>query len=181
MIFRPLAIAGLLEILPERARDERGAFFRSYCAEEFARVGVDFRPAQVSVSENPRRHTLRGMHWQPAPAAEAKLIRCTRGAVHDVAVDIRAGSASFGRHAAVTLSAEAGNAFFIPAGFAHGFLTLTEDAALEYMMDVPFVPGLGRGLRWNDPGVAIRWPAAPAVISARDASWPDFVAAAADA
>jgi dTDP-4-dehydrorhamnose 3,5-epimerase len=174
MIFRPLALPGLVEILPEHARDERGAFFRSYCAEEFVRAGIDFRPVQVSVSENPRRHTLRGMHWQAPPCLETKLIRCIRGAVHDVAIDIRPGSPSFGRHLALTLSAEAGNAFLIPAGFAHGFLTLTGDAVLEYMMDVAFMPGLGRGLRWDDPAFAIPWPAPPAVISARDAAWPDF-------
>jgi dTDP-4-dehydrorhamnose 3,5-epimerase len=179
MIFRPLPIAGLVEILPERARDGRGAFFRSWCEEGFARAGLDFRPVQVSVSENPRRHTLRGMHWQAAPAMEAKLIRCIRGAVHDVALDIRPRSPGFGRHVAVTLSAAAGNAFLIPAGFAHGFLTLTEDAVLEYMMDVAFVRGLGRGIRWDDPAFAIAWPAAPAVISPRDASWPDFAVAAA--
>jgi dTDP-4-dehydrorhamnose 3,5-epimerase len=173
MIFRATAIAGVVEILPDRARDARGAFFRSYCAEDFARAGLDFRPVQASVSENPARHTLRGMHWQAAPAEERKLVRCVRGAVHDVALDIRAGSGTHGRHVAVTLSAEAGNALFVPAGCAHGFLTLTEDAALDYMMDVPFAPGLGRGLRWNDPAFAIPWPAAPAVISERDATWPD--------
>jgi dTDP-4-dehydrorhamnose 3,5-epimerase len=172
VIFRRLALEGLVEILPERARDDRGAFFRCFCTDDFARAGIDFRPVQVSFSENTRRHTLRGMHWQAAPAEERKLIRCTRGAVHDVALDIRAGSEDFGRHVAVTLSAEAGNAIFIPAGFAHGFLTLTEDAVLEYMMDVPFAPGLGRGLRWDDPAFGIAWPAAPAVISARDAAWP---------
>ncbi len=172
MIFRPLAIGGLVEILAERARDDRGAFFRSYCMEEFARAGLDFRPMQVSVSENPRRHTLRGMHWQAPPAEERKLIRCIRGGVHDVAIDLRPGSPTLGQHAAVTLSAEAGNAFFIPTGFAHGFLSLTEDAALEYMIDAVYVPGLARGVRWNDPAFAIPWPAEPDVISERDANWP---------
>jgi dTDP-4-dehydrorhamnose 3,5-epimerase len=177
MIFRPTELPGPVEILPERFADSRGAFFRSFCEAEFAAAGIAFRPVQVSVSENTRRHTLRGMHWQAAPSEEAKLVRCLRGAVHDVALDIRPGSATFGRHVAVTLSAEAGNALFIPAGFAHGFLTRTEDAALEYMMDVPFAPGLGRGLRWDDPAFAIPWPAAPEVISARDAAYPDFDAA----
>ena len=173
MIFRPAQIAGVVEILPDRASDPRGAFFRSYCAEEFARNGIDFRPVQISFSENLRRHTLRGMHWQAAPHEEVKLIRCVRGAVHDVALDIRAGSATRGKHVAVNLSAEAGNAMLIPAGCAHGFLTLTGDAVLEYMMDVPFAPGFARGLRWNDPAFAILWPAKPEVISDRDASWDD--------
>lgn len=168
MIFRPTPLPGLVEILPERARDARGAFFRAYCAEAFAAAGLDFRPVQASISENAARHTLRGMHWQAPPAAERKLVRCLRGAVHDVAVEL-----ATGRHHAVTLSAEAGNALFIPAGFAHGFLTLTADAAVEYMMDVPFAPGLARGFRWNDPRFAIPWPAPPAVLSERDAAWPD--------
>ena len=174
MIFRATDLAGLVEILPERVRDARGGFFRSFCAEEFARAGLDFRPVQVSFSENPHRHTLRGLHWQEAPATERKLIRCVRGAVHDVAVDLRPRSATRGGHVAVTLSAEAGNAIFIPAGFAHGFLSLTEGAVLEYMMDAPFAPGLARGLRWNDPALGIGWPATPAVISERDATWPDL-------
>jgi dTDP-4-dehydrorhamnose 3,5-epimerase len=169
MIFRATPVAGVWEVLPERARDGRGAFFRAFCAAEFMRAGVDFHPVQISISENARMHTLRGMHWQAAPHAERKLVRCVRGAVHDVALDLRTGT-----HVAVTLSAEAGNAVFIPAGCAHGFLTLTDDAALEYMMDAPFAPEAARGLRWNDPRFAIAWPAPPAVISDRDANWPDF-------
>lgn len=167
MIFRETPLAGLLEVRPDRSSDSRGAFFRVFCEAEFAPLG--FRPVQISVSENARRHTLRGMHWQAAPHEERKLVRCIRGAVHDVAVDLRSGA-----HHAVVLSAEAGNALFIPSGFAHGFLTLTDDAALEYMMDVPFAPGFGRGARWNDKRFRIAWPAEPAVISERDATWADW-------
>jgi dTDP-4-dehydrorhamnose 3,5-epimerase len=173
MIFRSTPIAGVVEILPERHGDSRGAFFRSYCAEEFARNGIAFRPVQISISETLRKHTLRGMHWQAPPHEEVKLIRCVSGAVHDVALDIRPGSATHGLHVAVELSAGAGNAILIPAGCAHGFLSLTDDAVLEYMMDVPFAAGFGRGVRWNDPAFAIAWPAEPAVISDRDASWDD--------
>lgn len=173
MIFRPTPIAGLVEILPERARDARGAFFRAWCAEAFAAAGIAFRPVQASVSENAAKHTLRGLHWQAAPAEERKLVRCARGAVHDVVLDLRPGSATFRAHHAVTLSAEAGNALLIPGGCAHGFLTLTEDAVLDYMMDAPFAPALARGVRWDDPAFGIAWPARPAVISDRDASWPD--------
>jgi dTDP-4-dehydrorhamnose 3,5-epimerase len=171
MIFRPTPIAGVVEITPERVRDDRGAFFRSFCVDAFDRAGIAFRPLQASFSENLKRHTLRGMHWQAEPHGEVKLIRCVRGAVHDVALDIRDGSTTYGKHVAVELSAEAGNAILIPAGCAHGFLSLTDDAVLEYMMDVPFAPGFGRGLRWNDPAFGIAWPAAPAVISDRDATW----------
>lgn len=174
MIFRPTDIAGVVEVLPQRARDDRGAFFRGWCAQEFAAAGLDFRPVQVSYSENIARHTLRGMHWQADPAAENKLVRCVRGAVHDVALDLRPGSATWGQHVAVTLTAQAGNALFIPAGCAHGFLTLSYDAVLEYAMDVPHAAALARGVRWNDPAFDIQWPVAPAVISPRDAAWPDY-------
>jgi dTDP-4-dehydrorhamnose 3,5-epimerase len=173
MIFRPTALPGVTEILPQPARDARGAFFRAFCAAEFAAAGHPFQPIQVSFSENTRRHTLRGMHWQAPPAAETKLIRCVRGAVHDVALDLRPSSPTHGQHVAVVLAAEVGNAILIPPGCAHGFLTLTDDAVLEYMMDAPHAPSQARGLRWNDPRFAIPWPAAPAVISDRDASWPD--------
>jgi len=100
-------------------------------------------------------------------------VRCVQGAAHDVALDIRPGSPTHGRHVAVTLSAQAGNALLVAAGCAHGFLTLADETVLEYMMDAPFVPELARGLRWNDPAFAIPWPAEPAVISERDAGWPD--------
>ena len=159
---------GAVEILPERRADARGAFLRTWCAAEFRAADIGFAPAQISLSENPRRHTLRGMHWRAAPFEEAKLVRCVRGAVFDVALDLVTR-----RHAAVTLSAEAGNALFIPPGLAHGFLTLSDDAVVEYLINLPYAPGHDRGVRWNDPAFAIPWPAAPAVIGNRDATWPD--------
>jgi dTDP-4-dehydrorhamnose 3,5-epimerase len=173
MIFRPTALDGVTEVLPQRARDSRGAFFRGFCTAEFAAAGFPFHPIQVSYSENTARHTLRGMHWQAAPAGETKLVRCVRGAVHDVTIDLRAGSATYGRHVAVLLTAQASNAILIPPGCAHGFLTLSYDSVLEYMMDAPHAPSQARGLRWNDPAFGIVWPAPPAVISDRDAAWPD--------
>jgi dTDP-4-dehydrorhamnose 3,5-epimerase len=173
MNFRPTAIAGLLEIQATPSTDARGAFIRTYCRDRFAAAGIGFTPCQISLSENLRRHTLRGMHWQAPPAAECKLVRCLQGAVHDVVLDLRPDSASRGRHVAVTLSAANRTALFIPAGCAHGFLTLTDDATLEYLMDVPHAPAEARGLRWNDPAFALPWPAPPAVLSVRDASWPD--------
>ena len=125
------------------------------------------------MSENPRRHTLRGLHYQAPPAEEAKLVRCLRGAAHDVALDLRAGSPTYGRCFATVLSAEARNAVFIPRGCAHGFLTLVDDTVLEYMIDTPYAPDLARGLRWDDPAFGIAWPATPAVISPKDRAWPD--------
>ncbi len=170
MRFRSTAIPGVVEVLADRARDARGAFLRGWCATRFAEAGLDFTPTQASLSENTHRHTLRGLHWQAAPAAEQKLVRCVRGAVFDVALDLRLGGGL--RHEAVVLSAEQGNAFFIPRGCAHGFITLTDDAVVEYLIDAPYAPGLARGARWDDPAFAIPWPAAPAVISDRDRDWP---------
>ncbi len=171
--FTALPLAGLVQVASTAAEDARGAFARSFCRTEFAAAGHDFTPWQVSLSENHARHTLRGMHWQVAPGEEVKLVRCIRGAVHDVVLDLRPGSPSHGRHVGVALSATNRLALLIPRGCAHGFLTLTADAVVEYMMDAPFAPGCARGLRWNDPAFGIAWPAAPQVISERDATWPD--------
>lgn len=173
MMFRPTPITGVVEILPAPSRDARGAFTRLWCSEEFSAAGIHFRPLQASRSDNARRHTLRGLHYQAAPAEEAKLVRCTAGAVHDVVLDLRAGSPTQRRWIGVTLSAEAGNALFIPRGCAHGFLTLTDGAAVDYLIDAPHAPALARGVRWDDPAFAIAWPAAPRVMSERDRSWPD--------
>lgn len=171
MIFRPTPIAGVVEVLPQRQADERGAFLRTFCAEAFRALG--FAPSQISLSENPRRHTLRGLHWRAAPFEETKLVRCVRGAAFDVALDLRPGSPTRLRHVAVELSAQAGNALLIPRGCAHGFLTLRDDTTVEYLIDIPYAPGHDRGARWNDPAFAIAWPAAPSVIGTRDAAWPD--------
>jgi dTDP-4-dehydrorhamnose 3,5-epimerase len=171
--FRPTSIAGVVEVLAERHADARGAFFRTFCGEELRAAGLDFTLAQISLSENPRRHTLRGMHYRAAPFEEQKIVRCVRGAVLDVAIDLREGSATRLRHVAVELSATAGNALFIPRGCAHGFLTLTDEATVEYLIDLPYAPGHDRGVRWNDPAFGISWPAEPAVIGERDASYPD--------
>ncbi|MDO9706983.1 dTDP-4-dehydrorhamnose 3,5-epimerase family protein [Paracraurococcus lichenis] len=173
MILRPTAIAGVVEVLAEPVADARGRFIRTWCADEFAAAGLDFRPHQVSISENRARHTLRGLHFQVAPAEERKLIRCLRGAVFDVAVDLRPDSPSYRCWVGVELTAAQHNALFVPHGCAHGFLSLTEDAWLEYLIDAPYRPGTARGLRWNDPAFGIAWPAAPAVISDRDRDWPD--------
>lgn len=173
MKFQATALPGVFEVLAEPSADPRGRFLRTWCADEFAAAGLDFRPHQTSISENRARHTLRGMHWQDAPAEERKLVRCLRGAVFDVAVDLRADSPTRLHWVAVELRADRHNALLIPRGCAHGFLTLTEDAWLEYMIDAAYVPAMARGARWNDPAFGIAWPAAPAVISDRDAAWPD--------
>jgi dTDP-4-dehydrorhamnose 3,5-epimerase len=174
MIFHATPISGLFRIEASRARDERGAFLRSWCQESFAAAGIDFTPIQTSLSENTHQHTLRGMHFQIAPAEEQKLIRCVRGAVFDVLVDLRADQPSYLQHVAITLDSSAANAVFVPRGLAHGFLSLTDDAVVEYMIDTPYAPALARGVRWDDPAFGIAWPAEPKVISERDRAWPLF-------
>lgn len=154
--------------------DARGSFRRSWCADSFARARIDFVPRQASLSTNIAAHTLRGMHWQEGPHAEQKLVRCIAGAVWDVALDLRPDSPAYLRWHAEELSAEKGNALFLPRGVAHGFLSLTPGAVMEYLIDTPHAPEAARGARWNDPAFAITWPHPPAVISDRDRDWPDY-------
>jgi len=175
MRFLPTIIAGLHEIEGEAHRDERGFFLRTWCREEFLAAGIDFSPVQTSVSVNIHRHTLRGMHYQVAPARERKLVRCLHGRILDVVVDLREGSPTRLQHWALTLCSDAGNALFVPEGCAHGFMTLTAGALVEYMMDTPHAPEHARGLRWDDPALGLPWPARPVVISPRDRRWPDHV------
>lgn len=164
----------MFTIEPEPAHDARGLFARTYSREEFAQNGLDFEIAQASVSFNASRGTLRGMHLQTPPHEEAKLVRCLAGSVHDVVVDLRAGSVTQLRWLAVALSAERRNAIYIPPGLAHGFLTLEDASELEYLISSPHEPGAAAGVRWDDPAVAIDWPFAPTVISERDAAFPDL-------
>ncbi len=176
MILRPTRIASVTEVVAERSRDARGAFLRSWCRDTFAAAGLDFTPVQASLSETTHRHTLRGMHLQAPPLEEQKLVRCLRGIVFDVALDLRPSSPTRLDHVAVVLDAAVGNAVFIPRGCAHGFLTLTEDVLMEYLIDTPHVPASARGVRWDDPAFAIPWPAVPEVMSERDRDWPDHCA-----
>lgn len=172
MIFSKLPLAGALLIEPERREDERGFFARTFCAEEFAARGLVPAVAQCNISFNRRQGTLRGLHYQRAPHAEVKLVRCTRGALHDVIVDIRPGSPTFARWFAVELSAENRTMLYIPEGFAHGFQTLAEDTELFYQMSTAYVPQAAAGIRWDDPEVAIEWPVAARMISASDQALP---------
>ncbi|MCM5557655.1 dTDP-4-dehydrorhamnose 3,5-epimerase family protein [Pleomorphomonas sp. JP5] len=172
-----LSIEGPVVLLPTPHRDERGLFARLSCPQEFAELGIAFSAAQTSLSRNPARHTLRGMHYQPGEWAEGKIIRATRGAAFDVAVDLRPESPTYLGWCATRLSAESMAAFFIPRGFAHGFLTLEPDTDIVYEIDRPFEAGHGAGLRWSDPMIAIDWPAEPAVIGERDAGYVLFDAA----
>jgi len=169
----PLQPACVIDIEP--ARDERGYFARTFSREEFARHGLPGDFVQASLSFNRRRGTLRGLHYQAEPAAEGKLIRCTRGAIFDVMLDLRRESPTWCRWFAVELSADNGRAVYVPPGFAHGFQTLTDDAELFYQMTAAYRPELSRGVRWNDPAFGITWPLADPIVSARDAGLADFV------
>jgi dTDP-4-dehydrorhamnose 3,5-epimerase len=172
MIFTESPLSGAYVVELERLVDERGFFARSYCADEFAARGLGPELRQCSVSYNARKGTLRGMHYQGAPHEEHKLVRCTAGAIFDVIVDIRASSPTYRRWFAAELSSANRTALFIPSGFAHGFMSLSDDAEVYYMISVPHAPQSSRGYRWNDPAFAIQWPMAPAVLSARDADYP---------
>ncbi|OYU50022.1 MAG: dTDP-4-dehydrorhamnose 3,5-epimerase [Rhizobiales bacterium PAR1] len=172
MIFESTALPGVIRVVQTPNRDARGAFSRLYCPEEFAGAGIAFSSTQINLSRNPAMHTLRGLHWQDAPHAEAKFIRITQGRVFEVVVDIREGSATRYQHITLELDAEKGDGLFIPEGFAHGFLTLEAKTDMLYQMGRPYTPGHARGLRWDDPMLAIHWPAQPILINEADASWP---------
>jgi dTDP-4-dehydrorhamnose 3,5-epimerase len=174
MRFAPTAIPGVLVVDIEAREDERGAFARLQCPDEFAAAGQPFSPAQTSLSRNPHTGTLRGMHYQPAPHAEAKLVRTVRGRMFDVALDLRPGSPTLHNWFGFELSATNARGLFIPEGVAHGFLTLEADTDVLYQIAPKFEPGHEAGVRWNDPAFAIAWPAAPALISERDATYPDW-------
>lgn len=172
MKFVETPLTGLLCIEPERFADERGHFARTFCRAEFEAAGLPSAVEQCSTSYNERALTLRGMHWQSPPHGEDKLVRCTAGAVFDVAVDLRRGSETYGRWHGVELSAQNGRQLFIPKGFAHGFLTLLDDTEVSYQMSVAYAPGAGAGLLWNDAEVAIDWPEEPLVMSSKDRELP---------
>ena len=174
MIFQQTSIPGCFLIEPEPRYDERGAFARLFCTEEFAAQGIDFVPAQINRSHNIARHTLRGLHFQDPPHAEAKLVGVSKGAIFDVAVDLRPDSPAFRRWCAFELDAASGRQVYIPEGCAHGFLTLGPGSEVSYVMGRHHVPGQAKGYRYDDPAFAITWPAAPDVIGQADLAWPAF-------
>lgn len=171
MKFEPTRLPGVFRLKAEPAADERGMFERLYCQDEFGRQQIAFTPVQVNLSTNTARHTLRGLHFQRAPHAEAKLIRCLTGCVWDVAVDLRPGP-GFGAWQAFQLDGDNLDAVYLPEGVAHGFLTLTDETTLLYHMGHNYRPSHAAGIRWDDPDLAIEWPAHPAVISEKDRMFP---------
>jgi dTDP-4-dehydrorhamnose 3,5-epimerase len=177
MIFSETELKGAYAIDLQRIEDERGFFARSFCAEEFAAHGLARHMPQSSVSYNRRRGTLRGLHFQAAPHAEEKLVRCTAGAIFDVIVDLREHSPTRYRWVGLELSAQNRRALYVPQDFAHGFVTLADHTEVLYMMSVPYAAGFERGVRWNDPAFAIAWPLEPVHIAARDATYPLLIEA----
>jgi len=174
MKFVASRLSGAYTVLLERIEDERGAFARTWCVREFGAAGLSTAVVQSNVSTNLRRGTLRGMHYQVAPNAEVKIVRCSRGAIFDVMLDLRPGSPTFRQWEGVELSAANGTALYIPEGFAHGFQTLTDEAAVEYQMSAFHVPEAARGVRYDDPAFGIVWPVPVSSLSPRDAAYPDF-------
>jgi len=174
MRFQRTRIGGVFRVTAEPQKDERGAFARLHCPDEFAAAGIPFSPVQTSLSCNPHVGTLRGMHFQAAPHAEAKLVRVTRGRVFDVALDLRPDSPTHKQWVAEELSADNLMALYIPEGVAHGFLTLEADTDVLYQIAPGYRPGHDSGVRWDDPAFGIAWPEPPQLISARDAGYPDY-------
>lgn len=174
MIFTETELSGAYIIDIERHADARGFFARTFCEAEFRAHGLQERWVQCNASYNHRRGTLRGMHYQASPHEEEKLVRCTRGAIHDVIIDLRRDSPTYRKHVGVELNDENRRMLYIPKGFAHGFITLADDTEVFYQMGQVYTPDAGRTLRWDDPAFGIDWPTPVQVIADRDRDAPDF-------
>jgi len=175
MKFEPTAIDGLFLVSTATLMDARGSFARVYCESESAAAGIPFHVSQINTSRNPVHGTLRGLHYQATPIPDPKMVRCIRGEIWDVAVDLRPGSPSYLKWFGTRLSEHTMNAMLIPAECAHGFITLSTHAEVLYLMGAPYDPGLACGVRWDDPAFGIEWPCQPSVIGERDASYLDFL------
>lgn len=174
MIFRETSLPGVFVIEPELHPDERGFFARSWCEREFKEHGLNPAVVQCNISVNHRKGTLRGMHLQSKPFEEAKLVRCTKGSIYDVALDLRHESPTYRHWTASDLTSGNRRAMYIPEGCAHGFLTLEDDTEVFYQMSATYHPEAARGVRWNDAAFSIAWPANVQIISERDRTYPDF-------
>ena len=174
MKFRTCDVLGACVIEPTPHQDARGRFMRAWCAREFSEQGVAFTPLQANMGLSTLRGTIRGLHYQAAPAAEAKLVRCTRGALFDVVVDLRPDSPTYLAWHGAELSADNGRMLYVPEGCAHGCQSLVDDTEVHYMASAFYSPAEVRGLRHDDPAIGIRWPLAVSVISEQDRSWPFF-------
>ena len=174
MLFRSTGLAGVRLIDLEPARDERGLFARTFCTRELAAQGLETGFVQHSISVTERAGSVRGMHFQKSPHEEVKLLRCVRGAIHDVLIDIRPDSPTYGRWEAYELTAENRRQLYVPAGLAHGFQTLLPDTEVGYLISAFYAPSAAAGIRHDDPAFAIAWPLPVADISPKDRAWPDW-------
>jgi dTDP-4-dehydrorhamnose 3,5-epimerase len=175
MKFEETALAGVVLISPSTSSDARGSFSRAWCSRELAEAGLSTTIAQINLSANRLKGTLRGMHFQVAPHEEVKIVRCTNGAIFDVVIDLRPASPTYLQWTGHELSRANGQMLYIPKGLAHGFQTLVDDSDVQYQMGEFYAPGFGRGVRWNDPAFGITWPLPPVALSANDQSYTDFV------
>ena len=175
MRFSDTTVDGACLIDLDRLEDARGFFARLWCRDEVGRQGLTATVAQMNVTWNPAKGTLRGLHWQEPPHQEAKVVFCARGAIFDVALDLRPSSRTYGQWSGVTLQADEFRMFYIPEGCAHGYQTLLEDTVVVYQTTEPYAPHSERGVRWNDPAFDINWPPhTDLTISAKDLAWPDY-------
>jgi dTDP-4-dehydrorhamnose 3,5-epimerase len=174
MRFMETGIVGSKVINPSPHQDERGRFLRAWCALEFADHGLEFLPVQANFGFSVKKGTVRGMHFQQAPAIEAKLVRCTRGTIFDAVLDLRPDSPSYGEWYGVVLSAENAQMLYVPENCAHGYQTLEECTEMYYMTSAFYAPSAARGVRFDDPAFAIEWPLPATVVSEQDRSWPLF-------
>jgi dTDP-4-dehydrorhamnose 3,5-epimerase len=174
MIFLETKLKGAFVIESEKLKDERGFFARTWCQREFEKHGLNPRLAQCSISFNKKKGTLRGMHYQVGPRQEAKLVRCTRGSVYDVIIDLRSDSYTFKQWVAVELTEENRRMLYIPEGFAHGFQTLEDNTEVFYQMSEFYHPECARGVQWDDPAFRIEWPLTQVIVSAKDRSYTNF-------
>ena len=170
--FVPAPLDGVFVIEPDILQDERGFFARSFCHKEFEALGLNTAVVQCNISFNAKRGTLRGLHFQANPHEEAKLVRCTRGAIWDVVVDLREGSTTLNRWFAVELSSDNHHAMYVPTGFAHGFQTLVDNSEVLYQMSEFYHPESAFGLRWDDPAIGVKWPIPDPIASSRDQAYP---------
>jgi dTDP-4-dehydrorhamnose 3,5-epimerase len=175
MKFTETKLKGAFIVEIEKLTDDRGFFGRSWCRKEFEAYGLTSRVVQTNVSFNRKKATLRGMHYQIAPHQESKLIRCTRGAIYDVIIDLRSELPTYKQWVGVELTADNYSMLFVPEGFSHGFMTLMDNTEITYQVSEFYTPGSEKGIRFNDPTVRIRWPLEVSVISDKDRTWPDFV------
>lgn len=175
MIFKETEIEGAYIIELNKHKDKRGFFARTYCENEFKNEGISFNPVQANMGYSKNRYTLRGLHYQLSPYAEAKLVRCTKGKLFDVIVDLRKDSGTFGNWTGVELDAKSHTMFYVPEGCAHGYQTLVDKTEISYMVSAFYEPSAERGIRWNDPAFEIEWPnTEDMIISEKDQKWPDF-------